>query len=128
MKYRCALVMALFLGTPLQLFAEELPDFDFRNWTTGEDLEAYRSELYSLHQECAASASQRRLSGGEADMCVEIYLELKLSFLHGVTRERYKTMPALTRAKAHDMSYAAYRAWLHRQIAVAGSTDAVPID
>ena len=48
-------------------------------------------------------------------MCGEVYLELKLTFLRGVTRERYRSMAPKTRAIAHDMSYAAYRAWLHRQ-------------
>ena len=113
-------VMIFLLG-PSHLQADELPDFDFKNWTTGEQLESYRTNLYSTHLLCSSAAMERQLTGDEVQMCGEVYLELKLSFLNGVTSERYRHMSAKTRATAHDMGYAAYRAWLHRQIAGAGN-------
>lgn len=112
---------AIVLVAPVRGTAEELADFDFKTRTTGEELEIYRTDLYSIHQACAAAALQRPMSIKEAELCGEVFLELKLTFLNGVTRERYRAMPARTWVKAHDMSYAAYRACLHRQIVATGA-------
>ncbi|MCG6883334.1 MAG: hypothetical protein LJE62_06225 [Silicimonas sp.] len=113
---RSTLATLVLLAIPLQAPAESRPDFDMKNWTVGQDIEGYRAALFAAHQLCSQAAVERPLSGGEIQACGDVYLDLKLSFLQGVTRERYLAMRPKTRAMANDKGYAAYRAWLHRQL------------
>ncbi|MXQ06494.1 hypothetical protein GQ651_01405 [Alphaproteobacteria bacterium GH1-50] len=87
---------------------------DFRDAAALED---YRSRLYVRYRSCAGLAEQKVLSKDEFDACSLAYLKIKLSFLHGVTLERYEGMKPSLRAKANKIGYDAYRAWLHRMTA-----------
>lgn len=99
--------------------ATELPDFDFKNWTVRPDIENARMALYRIHLDCSAAGIQRQLSGSEIALCSRAYLELKLSFLHGVSYERYVDMKPSLRATANRKGYDSYRAWLHRHTTMA---------
>lgn len=117
--FRCkAAVAALVLALPVAAPAQQLPDFDHKNWTISEDLERYRIGLYRQHQECSSVAMERYLSVAEAGDCARTFLELKLSFLYGVTLESYDRMAPFSRAYANSKGYDAYRAWLHRHVAM----------
>lgn len=79
-----------------------------------EALETYRQDLFSIYSQCSDAAEVRRLSRDEVDACSFVFLKLKLSFLNGVTVERYATMKPSLRATANRKGYDSYRAWLHR--------------
>lgn len=78
-------------------------------------MEAYREALYQDHVICARMAEQRQLSFGEVEYCSAIYLALKVSFLHGLTPDRFYQMKPKTQVVAHSKGYAAFRAWVHRR-------------
>ncbi|MDA7429381.1 hypothetical protein PGB28_12990 [Primorskyibacter aestuariivivens] len=106
--------VAVCLGTTPQLAADENKDFDLKTWTTNEALERYRTDLLAAHQLCNVEASRRALTTDKAQTCSENFLELKLSFLPGASRERYHRLSPSTRKLANEKGYAAYRAWLYR--------------
>lgn len=109
----CLMVSAV-LGAGGAAMAAEISDFDVRNRSARSDIEDGRMELYRVHLDCAAAATQRQLSGDEVAFCSRTFVELKLSFLAGVTYERYGSMTASRRATANQKGYDAYRAWVHR--------------
>lgn len=89
---------------------------DRPHWKDHDAMESYRASLFGMYKICSSAASDRMLSPGEAQSCSEIYMALKMSFLKGVTIDRYMGMSPPTKRKAHDMGYAALRAWRHRRI------------
>lgn len=97
-------------ASPLGFQLPERPHF-----TDVAALEAYRVALYHEHVRCGELAAETFLGWDEVNTCSEIYLRLKLSFLNGVTLDRYRTMPVKTKVVTHDKGYSAYLAWLHRQ-------------
>ncbi|WP_112324006.1 hypothetical protein [Oceanibium sediminis] len=112
------LAVALCAGlAPLPCGAEAALFGPRPHWEQTEQMQQYRERLYAAHLACCEGAKLQLMGLGEARACGDIYLRLKLSFLNGVTPERYVTMHAATRAVAHDKGYAAYRAWVHRQTA-----------
>ena len=88
------------------------------HWADVAEMEGYRAALFEDHLACARMAERRLLSFAEVAHCTEVYLALKVSFLHGVTPDRYHQMKPKTRVIANSKGYAAFRAWVHRQSAV----------
>ena len=84
--------------------AQELP--------TRAEMERYRQSIYPQFMACSDLAAIQILSAQQGSACSELLLRLKLSFLPGVTLERYHQMKPKTRAIANEKGYAAYRAWL----------------
>lgn len=108
---------ALLLAIPLEASASERALPERPHFTNSVGLEEYRRALYRKYATCSEAAATRELSRSEVAHCVNIYLSLKLSFLHGVSLERYHQMPVKTKIVANEKGYAAFRAWLHRNIA-----------
>lgn len=110
-------IAALFISLPIAGFSQTDDD---TTWTNSVEMEDYRMSLYRAHRECASSAVAMMLSYDVVKACSENFLKLKLSFLRGATLERYLRASPPTRAVANEKGYAAYRAWLHRHIAMGG--------
>ncbi len=112
------LIALVFLLSGSAVFAEDdigtLTKPDFEDY---EAMEEYRGKLYAAYSTCTFAAERRMLSLSEVDICMLTFLKLKLSFLNGVTADRYVNMTPTTRAVANRKGYDAYRAWRHRQIA-----------
>ena len=87
------------------------------HWSDVAAMKTYRDALFSHYSICSNEALDRMISPGEVKICSDLYLALKLSFLNGVTIERYRGMSPVTKRVAQQKGYAAFRAWRHRHIA-----------
>ena len=114
-----AAVASLVLALPLH--ATEFGNLERPDRSDVELMEQYRKALYQRHQECSSEAITRLLSQVESVTCGSALLLLKLSFLDGVSHERYLRMPPKTKAVANRKGYDAYLAWQHRLFACAAS-------
>lgn len=74
-------------------------------------LERTRMHLFETHLACRKMSQERMLSRDEVDACAATFLWLKLSFLEGMTSERYAAMTPTLRATANRKGYDAFRAW-----------------
>ncbi len=81
----------------------------------GEVSELSRMELFAIHDGCSQAARRSVLSPGEAALCARAFLELKLSFLPGMTLDRYESLAAAERVSANRAGYAAFRDWVDRR-------------
>ena len=89
---------------------------DRPHFTDREALDIYRSVLFDEYLLCSENATKQILSRNEVEACSDLYLAIKLSFLDGVTMDRYFDMPPKTKAVANDKGYASFRAWVHRLV------------
>lgn len=76
-------------------------------------LDRVRESLFRAHLFCRRASEARHLTGDEVDACANVFLRLKLSFLEGVSPERYTEMKPSLRATANRKGYDAFRAWQH---------------
>ena len=66
------------------------------------------------YEACERVARARMLGASEARRCSESYLDLKLSFLPGVTRADYRRMDVAEAAAANLEGYLAFSDWRRR--------------
>ena len=119
---RAAHFVAILAGAvmaPTCLTAEDI-EAARPHWEDVTAMADYRSDLYAAFLNCSDAAAARILSQGEVTACNRLYLALKLSYLNGVTLDRYDAMPAKTKGIAQEKGYAAFRAWRHRQMTMPG--------
>lgn len=69
-----------------------------------------------LHAACSAAAKTRAMAGGEARLCTQAFLRIKLAFLADIDAATYAGLSPQDRAAANRAGYAAYRAWVLRGI------------
>ncbi|WP_347311558.1 hypothetical protein [Defluviimonas sp. SAOS-178_SWC] len=112
--FRMALLVVAGLTVPDASDARHVNSFVRPDGSNHDALETYRQDLYHEYSACSDAALIRILGESEAVMCSVLFLAMKLSFLDGVTLERYVRMPAKTKAMTNEKGYAAYRTWLHR--------------
>ena len=111
-----AVLVALF-GVATSAAASDLEGYNkLRNWTLSKDIEDKRRQLHRAYSVCSQTATLREMSISEAEMCAEVYTRLKLTFLRGSDLQRFRRLSPATRADGNEKAYAAYRAWLHRNI------------
>ncbi|WP_299164859.1 hypothetical protein [uncultured Tateyamaria sp.] len=60
---------------------------------------------------CSEAAEVRVLPPAEAAACVDIYTDVKLSFVDGVDRNGYHDLSTTERADVNRTGYAGYLAW-----------------
>lgn len=75
-----------------------------------------RLAYYQIYKQCADSALQRQLDRDEVLRCTAVYIELKLSFVDGVTLANYPYLDASTRARVNREGYLAFRDWVDDRI------------
>ncbi|WP_299855287.1 hypothetical protein [uncultured Roseobacter sp.] len=67
---------------------------------------------------CSEAAEVRVLPPAEAAACVDIYTDVKLSFVDGVDRDGYDGLSTPERAEVNRIGYAGYVAWRARNPAL----------
>lgn len=85
-----------------------------RSDQTVPDSERFRQ--YQAYKECSDAALERHLAKDEVLLCTAIYLELKLSFVDGVSLADYAQLDTVSRAEVNKQGYRAYRAWVDERI------------
>lgn len=60
---------------------------------------------------CSEAAEVRVLPPAEAAACVDIYTDVKLSFVDGVDRDEYDALSTSERTEVNRRGYAGYIAW-----------------
>lgn len=114
-RLSCSLVLTLSLVFPNISEADPI-DFSDRSYSMQDvKMERYRKQLHRQLNACNAAALVQVASFAEVQRCSRIYSALKLSFLQGVTPERYAQMTPKTRAIANRKGYAALLAWRRGQ-------------
>lgn len=111
MPTRALSLFSMVILFPLQSAAGHLPAGAQPDRHSAAPAETVRTHLYQDHLACSDAAAQRLLSWGEASACTDTYLRLKLTFLDGITQERYDRMPASDRVTANRKAYDAFRHW-----------------
>ena len=115
--FASVVVLVALFGLATSANASDLDGYNkLRDWTMSKEIEDKRKQLYRAYSTCSQTATQREMSISEAELCAEIYTRLKLTFLPGSNYERFRRLSAATRAHGNEKAYAAYRAWLHRNI------------
>lgn len=68
-------------------------------------------EVMETYTTCSAEAEHRLLSHSEAQLCLDAYLRLKLSFVPGMDMDRFRRLSIEERWKVNQQGYGAYVAW-----------------
>ncbi len=84
---------------------------DRPQWNDLLAVENYRNVLYRSYRSCDDLFERHLPPAGLARRCAQKYFLLKLSFLNGVSLEKYFAMEPRDRARANRQGYDAYRAW-----------------
>lgn len=69
------------------------------------------NDLVSAHYRCAALHDLKRLSEDEADICADLYEQMKLEFVDGVDWDAFKELADEDRSSISQQGYLRFKAW-----------------